>query len=160
MAEEHAKSVYDMIRTTPHDSAGIRKVFDAADAGLTSIKQDISELLDQREDLVAILRQYAHLYEIFESEQLRAGNEIEIKTRLTYKSPEYDMNEARRSVLTFAGSGGPEITDEQVLQMLNDTNRKIPWRNPKAVIATILLRSGRWRKKGKGVFVKVEESGE
>ena len=93
-----------------------------------------------------------------QDEELRKSGEIHSITTLDY--PELQtMDHVRRQVIQVVSHyEDAEITADWVLARLRaQPGLNIPWKNPKAVISTILLRSGRWKKKEKGVFIKVTE---
>ena len=158
MVKEHAASIFTLIQATPINAEGISKVFEAAVSAIKDVENDFTELLDQHGNLGTIISQYAELHRMLQGEQLRKSGEIE-KIPTLEPWPELEtMDEVRRKVLQIAARNSEEeITADTVLAQLRRGSGKVPWRNPKAAISTILLRSGRWKKKEKGVFLKVAE---
>ena len=157
MVKEHAATVFALMQKTPNDVEGIGKVFWAADAAITTVDQELVELLDQRDNLSVIIREYAQLYRIVQGEELRKSGEI-IETLWMPHEDLDDMEGARKAIADISRRTDlNEVTADWILEQLNKRSLKVPWRNPKAVIATILLRSGRWQKKEQGVFIPTKE---
>ena len=157
MVKEYAAHTFTLIQTTPNDPPGINKIYDAAVSAMTDIDNDVVELLDQRSKLVTIVRHYSELYRILQDEALRTSGEIEHIINIG-NSPELQtMDQARRQVLQLVSrQEDGEVTADWILRRLREQIH-VPWQNPKAAISTILLRSGRWKKKEKGVFIRVTE---
>ena len=69
-----------------------------------------------------------------------------------------EADRGRVSVLGTAAqlvreTGSPEVTDEQILEYLElNRARPLPWSNPRAVISSILARSGQWEKVEPGKY--------
>lgn len=158
MVKEHAAQIFTLIQTTPATPVGIRKVFDAAVSALSDAEDDLVELLDQHGNLAIIIRQYAELYRIMQDEELRKSSEIQSITSLENLPELQTMDQARRQVLQIVSrQDDGEVTADWVLGRLRSQPGNVPWKNPKAAISTILLRSGRWKKKEQGVFIRVPE---
>ena len=160
MVKEHAADIFTLMQATPIDAPGILKVFNAAAVAITDVEGDLTELLDQHGNLGTIIRQYAELHRMLQGEELRKSGEIAKLTTLETWPELETMDEARKRVLQIAARHTKdEITADSILSLVRANSQTVPWRNPKAAIATILLRSGRWKKKEKGVFVKATEAG-
>lgn len=153
MAEDYAAPVVELVRKTPNTREGMTKIARAAGQAIEKIDENLAELLSQRDELHSILRHFVRLYEILLGADIRSEG-----VAIPGVSGEIsNLEDARRAVIRAAErSKFDEVTDEWVMQQTAQLGA-LPWRNPKAVIATILTRSGKWKRKGKGVFVRVKD---
>ena len=151
MVTEYTKPVLELVRTTVNNREGMKKVVDATEKAINQIDQDVAELVSQRHNLVTIHRQYVALYEVLMGEELRSRQQIQEITRTPGEV--YQMEMLREKILDYAESCGTNVRDDEIVSSIG----LFPWKNPKAVIATILLRSGKWKKQEPGVYAKIEE---
>lgn len=153
MAKQFIDPVIVLVRKTTNNREGMETVVQAAANAITEVDRDIADLLTQRERLETVHDQYVALYGVLIGEELRS--EV---PRLPFgaRSPEdyrtAVLETAEEQIERFRGIG---VTEEQILSQVKRREGDPPWQNPKAVIATILLRSGKWMKNEQGRYVVV-----
>lgn len=164
MVEEYAKTVIDLVKETANTREGMAKIITTAEETITKVDKDMVELLSQRSDLARIYKRFNDLYEIMIGEEVRSMQKIASTVKLPTDFALVNTSESfRQGVLVAANalvkesSFVPPLTDDGVLDYVKDNMGNPPWKNPKAVIATILLRSGKWKKEEPGRFARVEE---
>ena len=137
---------------------GISGAVDELESVLTTIDQEITELLTQRNGLAEMHANLVRMYHVLMGEDLRTPAEMGLIGSGPGGSPE----EYRQAVLSIADQIA-EVTnivpDTNIIHALESRYGKnaIPWKNPKAVIATILTRSGRWERVEQGKYTRVKD---
>ena len=157
METDYARPVIELVRESPNTKDGMSKVVDTAEDAITQVDQRIAELLSQRDDVVVIYRRFIDLYRVLIGEEMRSKQQIESVTALPVGLGDTDLY--RQTILAVADTfQQAQISDHQVLRQARKVLGKMPpGRNPNAVAATILLRSGKWKKIQPGVFQRDEE---
>lgn len=158
MVDQYADSVFRLVRETPNTRDGMTKIVQAGEAAVTDIDGDITDLLTQRKSMVTIVQQYAQLYELLQEEALRSEEHLEDIEQIPTGASEQDT--ARALVMRFARNGSQGdgiVTDDYITGEMRDHLTRIPWRNPKAVIATILTRSGQFARLEPGKYQRIDE---
>ena len=158
MLTDFKTQVLTVVRQTPNTPEGCQAIVEIAEMSLDTLDRDIRLLLSQRVALVEILTQFMALYETFTGEELRTADEL-AKVQRTPASAEGALD-LRNTILQFADWYAQEgdtgfVTDQAIVYNLRQNNIDMPWRNPKAVVATILVRSGKWKKVEPGRYVPV-----
>jgi hypothetical protein len=157
MTSDYTTPILDLVRKTPNTREGIATVVEAANNAIEQLDQDLESLLAQHDELSTIVRQMSQLYQILVGEELRKGWEVAEITKLPPGAE--NLKYPREAVLEVARMQSAiqdEISPESIANILQGRNIRLPWRNPKAVIATILTRSGQWKKIERGGFARIK----
>ncbi len=157
MVNDYAAPVLKLVQETSNNRSGIKKLVDVTEAAIIKVDQDIAELLMQRNSLVTIHEQFTGIYKVLVGEELRTKQQLDqISIPPSGSTKAEDM---RRIVLEFADilQHKGEVRNADIMWELNNLPQPLPWKNPKAVVATILNRSGKWEKKSSGTYTKRKE---
>lgn len=160
MPEDYAAKVMKMVPKTPNTQGGISRLVDAAEEAITLIDGDLSDILASRRGMVVLVQNYSRIFNVLFDEQLRSRDRLdEIAEVPTGMEAQED---ARRMVMQEAESGSTNdrtVTDSWILTRLRSKlEGPIPWRNPRAVIGTILTRSGKYEKVEPGKYKRKDEA--
>lgn len=160
MVEDYAKSVIDAVRNTANNKSGMNQIVDDAEKAITAVDQDVAELLTQRTSLVTIHQQYVTLYEILLGEELRTRQQVQQVAAMGRGLAQTEKVRAR--VLEIAGDleTHTSVSEAKIVRQLQSEFKTLPWRNPNAVVATILTRSGAWQKMDAGNYEPLEDEDE
>ena len=158
MVQDYARAVIKLVQATTTDRAGITKIVEAAEQAINDVDRDIATLVSQRAAVVGVFTRFVDVYEIVTSEELRTEDDVE---RLT-EPPSGTIRTAetlRKKILEIADQMtiGHEITVDQIRIRLKDNEVTLPWKNPSAVIGTILRQSGQWRRVEEGRYEETTE---
>ena len=159
MVNDYAQPVLATIEHSTNSRDALAHIVEVAEEAITAIDQDVGELLTQRNKLVDLHANYVRIYSTLHEEELRTRNEIKEVANLP-RGAEHSEN-IRLKIINIAnalGRNDRRITEQRVVDLLKQTSPALPWRNPNAVVATILLRTGKWKKNDSGELVSTEES--
>lgn len=154
MVKEYASPVLELVTKTTSDRNGMKKIVAAAAEAVEKIDNDVAELLVQRDNLVTVHNRYTELYKVLTDEELRTWAEVQKVTRPSSEAKPFDK--AKKFILDYAEESGGYVKDSEIVGAAVREEVEMPWKNPKAVIATILLRSGRWEKEQEGLYKRKE----
>ena len=158
---DYLKPVLATIQRTANSPKGFRAIVKDIQTTLDRADEEIADLVTQRSTLADLLGHYATLYRVIAGEALVSSRDLR-----EYQTPPPEAvleDNLRDTVLSLAKSlaRGGMIEDQRILTSLRRRREEIPWRNPKAVIGTILSRSKLWEKTKPGIYklVKDDEAG-
>ena len=158
MAKNLSGQIVDKIGRTLNTRQGISELVDEAEKAIDEIDEELSEYLAQRKTLVSIVEDFDSIYATLFDEDLRSG--AQLRDLRTLPSSELRPGDKAREAVLKAASNLIDVlgsaSASQVVSELEDDRVAIPWKNPNAVVATILSKSGQYQKNEKGEFIHVD----
>jgi len=158
MVEDYAQPVMETIEASSNSRDQLANIVDQAEEAITRIDQDVGELLTQRNRLVHLHANYVSIYQALHQEELRTRTEVRDIGALP---PQAENSEAvRKEVIDMAEQLyrlRGRVTEQEVVDQVKRRFPSLPWKNPNAVVATILTRTGRWKKGYDGYLMSTEE---
>lgn len=158
--ENYSGGVLDLVRTTTNTPDGMSDVVEAAETAINAIDDDLADLLAQREDLVDTHEMYVGLYKRLFREELRTARQVQqIATVRRVAAATETIRRRVLEIMEEMKDRGVVVGDSTIVSILEQDFDELPWKNPNAVIATILRRSDKWEKNQDGVYIStnVEE---
>ena len=158
MVNDYAKPVIEHLKISTNSMDDLSNMVAIAEAAIEEIDVAIATLLSQRRDLMIIFEQTVAMSGVISGEALRDASDI---ARISSPPQEVAGTErVRERILYLADWFGKrnagKVSDGAILTQLGTDKIEIPWKNPNAVIATILTRSGKWNRAEKGQYHSTE----
>lgn len=154
--EFHIDDIRKWIAQTSNEKEAINELIQRIIKVLDNLDAKVGNLMTERQQVVNHLIPFLHIYEVlFEEEAVD-----KMAKQLLLRGPRrFRRDELSKIVLQLAtdlGKQNSQVRDIEVLEALKEragtAHYALPWKNPRAVVATILKRSGRWKKIGIGKY--------
>lgn len=160
MPEDYAAKVMKMVPDTPNTQEGITRLVDAAEEAITAIDGDLSDVLASRRDMVILVQNYSRIFRVLFDEELRSRERLkDIEEVPTGMEAQEDARKIVMEQAAIRSRSDETVTDSWILSRLrSQLDGPIPWRNPRAVIGTILTRSGQYTKAAPGKYKRKDEA--
>ncbi|MBI4304837.1 MAG: hypothetical protein HY678_00815 [Chloroflexi bacterium] len=150
MVEDRIAQIANVVRESSHDLPGYRSMLTKVGNIVEKLEEETADVLAQRDKARNLYQQLRYQAETFFSAQDLIGLP---QPQLKYMSAADDESRLRNEVLRVAGTlPGDEITVAHVTEMAAMSGLHLPWKNPNAVVATLLSRSSLWERLPSGKY--------
>ncbi len=167
MAEDFRARFREVVNAASTSAEGLSDILKEGSSLIDEIDAQITRRLADREYIADVVATTAQFRRALTGQASLTDEDWE---RLNIPPRPGSPEELRKIVMDAATAAGEDkrvgeteegstlfglvVTDSAVLEHISSRDIPLPWANPKAVIGTILNRSGEWKKSEPGVYFK------